>query len=144
MTNIISGGCHCGALRVRFTSRRFETLAVRACGCSFCTKHGARTTTDPSGQLELEICDPARLIRYRFGMNTADYLVCGGCGIYAAAVLTDGERSWATLNINVLDQPADHRVAAATPVDYGAEDRDARIARRKATWTPTITRLAPA
>jgi hypothetical protein len=129
---------------VRFTSsQRFESLSVRACCCSFCTKHGARTTTDPSGQLEIEICDPARLLRYRFGLNTADYLLCSECGIYVAAVLTDGGRSWATLNVNLIDQIADDRFAAPTPVEYGAEDRDARIARRKARWTPTSVRLAP-
>lgn len=62
-------------------------------------------------------------------MENTDYPVCGGCGIYAAAVLTDGKRSWATPNINLLDQPMDDRFTAAIPVDYGAEDRDARIVR---------------
>jgi hypothetical protein len=144
MTNTISGSCHCGALHVRFTpSGPVSRLAVRTCACSFCTKHGARTTADPAGQLEIEVHDPSRLVRYQFGMRTADFLVCGGCGIYAAAVISDGERSWATLNINVLDPPTDESFTTATSVDYGAEDREARRARRMARWTPTIVRLAP-
>lgn len=145
MMTTVSGSCHCGALRVHFRpSRRLDNLAVRACGCSFCTKHGARTTTDPEGHLEIEIGDPARLVRYRFAMNTADFLVCGGCGVYLAAVMTEGERAWATLNTIILDEPDDDRFTAAIPVHYDAEDRDARIARRKAKWTPTSIRVAPA
>jgi hypothetical protein len=145
MTTPVSGGCHCGALHVRFTpSGPLSSLAVRSCACSFCTKHGARMTTDPAGQLEIEVRDPSRLVRYRFAMSTADFLVCSGCGMYVAAVLTEGERSWATLNVNLIDPPADDRFTAATSGDYAAEDRQARIARRKARWTPTVVRLVSA
>lgn len=141
MTSVL-GGCHCGAIRVRFTpSGRLGDLAVRACGCTFCRKHSARTTTDPRGRLEIEIRDEHRLARYRFGLGTSESFVCTGCGVYVAAVLTADDQAWATLNINTLEPVAGDPFGEATPVHYDVEDRDARIARRKARWTPTEVRL---
>lgn len=137
---VLSGSCHCGAIGVRFTpSRALEELALRACQCSFCLRHGANTTTDASGHLEIDVRDASRLQRYRFGLATADYLVCGVCGVYVAAVLVDGDRAWSTLNVRVLELPAGASFAAlATPVSYDGEEIAARIARRKAVWTPTV------
>jgi hypothetical protein len=144
MTSVL-GGCHCGAIRVRFMPNgRLGDLAVRACGCTFCRKHGARTTTDPLARLEIEVRDDRLLVRYRFGLATCDYFVCASCGVYVAAVLAADERAWATLNINTLEPIADDEFAEAKPVHYDLEDRAARIARRMARWTPTelrITRL---
>jgi hypothetical protein len=137
---VLSGGCHCGAIAVRFTpSRPLEELALRACQCSFCLRHGANTTTDAAGHLAIDVRDATRLQRYRFGLATAEYLVCGACGVYVAAVLTDGDRAWSTLNVRVLELPDGARFAAvATAVSYDGEDVAARIARRKAVWTPTV------
>lgn len=50
MKKTYDGACHCGRLRVRYTTQiRPEDWQLRACDCSFCRRHGARTTTDPSG-----------------------------------------------------------------------------------------------
>ncbi len=46
------GSCHCGAIRLRLTlSWPPGEAPVRACDCSFCRAHGARTVTDPSGSV---------------------------------------------------------------------------------------------
>jgi len=141
----VQGGCHCGAIRVHFLpSGRLGDLPVRACGCTFCRKHGARTTTDPRARLEIEVRDDRRLERYRFGLGTCDFFVCSSCGVYVAAVITEGERAWATLNVNTLEPIADDQFAEPTTVHYDLEDRDARIARRMAQWTPTEVRIARA
>jgi len=47
-------------------------------------KHGARTITDPKGCMKITVRAAENLIRYRFGLKTADYLVCGRCGVYVA------------------------------------------------------------
>src|SRR5439155_217050 len=57
-------------------------LALRADTCSFCRRHGARTTSDPSGHVAITVHHPDQLLRYRFGLRTADFLVCTRCGIY--------------------------------------------------------------
>ncbi len=112
-----------------------RTLPLRACGCTFCRKHGARTTADPRGRAVIETRDPAQVSRYRWGLATADFLVCRRCGVYAAAVLTEGAQAWATVNTLILDDQAPFQREAA-PVSYEGESAEQRIARRKRQWTP--------
>src|SRR6185503_19654289 len=84
------GSCHCGAVRVSFTTTRaLDELPLRECQCTFCRKHGARTTADPEGFAEIRVRDSGALVRYRFGLAVADYLVCARCGVYVAAVMEE-------------------------------------------------------
>ncbi len=80
--------------------------------------------------------DPVRLNRYRFGLMTADYLVCGTCGVYLGAVYQEAGASWLLINSHALTA-RDAFTQTATVVDYDTETEPARRARRKAAWTPT-------
>jgi hypothetical protein len=130
------GRCHCGNVEVALeTARAAGDLPLRACGCSFCRKHGVRTTADPKGRARIVVQDPSRLIRYRFEQATADFLVCGGCGVYMAAVLSDPGAAFAVLNVNAFDE-RDRFVGDGQPVHYDGESADGRRARRRQQWTP--------
>jgi len=132
----LRGGCHCGSLKVTFaTACPPATLSVRACACSFCRRHGARTVSDPDGRVEFLIRDPAQLNRYRFGLATADLLVCHRCGVYLGALMSEDGAWYAIVNINVLAAP-DALPQAALPVSYDGESAAERRARRRARWTP--------
>ncbi len=132
---IHAGGCHCGNLEVRFESEiPAEKLQVRACQCSFCRRHNQRSVTDPAGRVTIAVRDPERLSRYRFGLGTADFFICGRCGVYVGAVLEADGRAWATVNVNALDDR--DRFAPGEPVSFEGEDVAGRVARRKARWTP--------
>jgi hypothetical protein len=134
---MLRGGCHCGALTVAFTTAYApEALPLRACQCGFCRRHGARYTTDRQGHLQL-VADADALVRYRFGLRTADFLLCGHCGIYVACVVDD---AFACLNSRALDDAA-RLTQPATPVDYAAETAEIRLTRRHATWTPATIEL---
>ena len=134
----LTGRCHCGNLELSLeTSVRPEELSLRADTCSFCRKHGARTTSDPSGRVVITVRDPEQLLRYRFGLETADFLVCRRCGIYVAAVMNEGAGCWATVNVNTLDV-VDRFAQPATPVTYEGESAAQRTARRRARWTPAV------
>ena len=134
----LTGRCHCGNVELALeTSLRVEKLSLRADTCSFCRRHGARTTSDPSGRVVITVRDPEQLLRYRFGLRTADFLVCGRCGIYVAAVMSEGAGCWATVNINTLDV-VDRFTQPATPVTYEGESAAQRAARRRARWTPAV------
>ena len=134
----LTGRCHCGNLELSLeTSARPEELSLRADTCSFCRRHGARTTSDPSGRVVITVHHPDELLRYRFGLETADFLVCRRCGIYVAAVMSEGAGCWATVNVNILDA-VDRLTQPATPVTYEGESAAARSARRKARWTPAV------
>ena len=131
-----SGACHCGNIAVAFESASpAPAFEIRACQCSFCRKHGARAVSDPRGRVRVSVREPDALVRYRFALRTADFLVCARCGIYVAAVLGDTGGSYATVNLNVLDG-ADEFSRAATPVRYEGESEAERRARRVARWTP--------
>jgi hypothetical protein len=130
------GGCHCGNLELVFETAQPPTeMVVRACGCSFCRRHGGRTVSDPGGQVEILVHQPAELSRYRFGLGTAEFLVCRRCGVYIGAVTTEADAVRAIVNVNALATP---KVFAepALPVSYDRESESERRARRRARWTP--------
>ena len=65
----LEGGCHCGRLRVAFTTATALTeLPLRACQCTFCRRHGALTTSDPAGEVVLSVSEePAAVVYYPLG-----------------------------------------------------------------------------
>ena len=133
----MTGRCHCGNIAIRFdASVDPRALPLRACDCTFCRRHGARTTADPAGRVRIEIRDPGEISRYRWGLATADFLVCRRCGVYAAAVLNEGAQSWATVNTLIFDDQSSFQ-REAVPVSYEGESVSDRIERRKRSWTPT-------
>jgi hypothetical protein len=132
----LTGGCHCGNLELTFEATRDPgELTVRACGCSFCRRHGGRTISDPKGRVEFAIHDPALLSRYSFGLGTAQFLVCQTCGVYVGAVMADDGSAYAIININALQTP-EVLAKAAVPVSYDHESATGRRTRRRALWTP--------
>jgi len=131
-----SGHCHCGNLEVAFTSAKpAHDLVLRCCQCSFCRRHGARCTSDPAGTVAIMVHDPALLLRYAFGLRTAEFLVCGRCGTYMGALMATDGGAVATINVNTFDQPHPLQ-GAGVPVSYEAESEVERRARRAAGWTP--------
>ncbi len=139
MGGTYEGGCHCGVIRWRFrTAIEPSRWAVRSCQCSFCRAHGARCTSDPAGSVDLYASDTDALLRYRFGLKTADFLVCARCGIYVGAVIDSPAGVFATLNLNSLKTPV-RELRESAPVSYDAEGREDRIVRRQLKWTPVAT-----
>jgi hypothetical protein len=127
------GRCHCGALSVEFHSDK--PFAPRACGCSFCRKHSAISVSDPDGRAIIRHARNRAPLAYRFGLKTADFLICPTCGVYVGAVIEIGGRLYSVVNLNIfenVDVPA-----AATPMSYDAESTEDRIGRREKVWTPT-------
>ena len=107
---------------------------VRACQCGFCRIHGARTVSDPGGSLTFRVAEPSKLRRYRFATRSADFLLCGVCGVYVAAVLTSEKGQFATVNVNAI-RGLEH-VPEAVHVSYDEESREERESRREQRWTP--------
>jgi hypothetical protein len=133
--HVFEGRCHCGAIGFAFrTSQPPARWTVRACQCSFCRAHGARTVSDPTGSVTFRFTELAKLRRYRFGTKSSDFLVCGDCGVYLAALVTSGDGQFATLNVNAIRGPLD--VPEAVPVCYEGESMEQRRSRRAQRWTP--------
>lgn len=137
----LRGGCHCGGVTVEFeTAVDPGTLPLRACQCSFCRKHGARTTSDPAGRLRISVRDPDLLLRYRFALGITDFFVCKTCGVYVGATLQSARGALGTLNVNVLDK-REPFLRQAEPVSYFRESVEQRMSRRLLAWMPVEVRI---
>jgi len=138
----LRGNCHCGNIEVAFTTALApEQLRLRACACSFCRRHGARTTSDPKGHVEIIVHSERELSRHRFGLRTADFLICRRCGVYVGAVIAIGGNWYATLNVNTLDSEQSLGQEAMT-VSYEEESASQRVLRRQSHWTPATINVA--
>jgi hypothetical protein len=130
------GRCHCGALGFEFsTGIPPAEWAVRACQCAFCRAHAAACTADPSGSVTFRHATEAMLHRYRFGLHTADFLLCRNCGVYLGAVLTTARQSFATLNTRAMPS-LPLSMPCPQPITYGHESVESRVQRRQSRWTP--------
>jgi hypothetical protein len=135
---LIRGNCHCRNINFTFTWEPDPTeIPVRACTCSFCTKHGGVWTSYPDGSLRITVGDPSRVSKYSFETRTAEFLVCSTCGIAPVVVSRIDDHVYAVVNANAFEgvDPALLRRASAT---FEAEDESSRLARRKRNWIADV------
>lgn len=137
MVQTINGQCHCGNIAIEFTHHHGEDIAVRACSCEFCQKHGGVWTSDPGGNLRINIKDSALLQKYRFGTGTADFYVCSHCGVVPAVVSEIEDRMYAVVNVNTFQGVDKSRFKKAT-TNFDGEVTDERLDRRCRNWTPDV------
>lgn len=129
--NRLKGQCHCGAVAVIFeTGIDVAKLDVRADQCGFCRRHGAKTVSDPAGRLLVRFRE-SDVTRYRFGLRTADFILCRHCGAFVAAITED----IGVLNV-VGTEILELASGQARPVDFEGETPEQRQARRRERWTP--------
>lgn len=152
--NEFTGRCHCGNIHYRFsTTQVLNGLPMRRCDCSFCRRHGAVYTSDPSGELELAVKEPEALRKYRFSSGVVDFLICGNCGVLTAALTEIDENTYAVVVANTLDERIpeddDEKVAAEhlpmndvqspTTINLAEETLQEGMARRKRNWIGRVT-----
>ena len=130
------GTCHCGAIGFEYRTRIDPgDWSIRACQCSFCRAHDALSTSDPDGKLAFTAKDVTSLQRYRFGLGTADFLLCRNCGVYIGAAIDSGHGAYGIVNTHALD-PAPPGLADPAPISYDEENTEGRVSRRGKRWTP--------
>ena len=135
---MIEGGCHCGNVRLSLDwPAEVERIPARACGCTFCRKHGATWTSHPQASLVLRIADATRVERYAFGTRTADFHVCMACGVVVAATCRIDGRDYAVVNINTFEGVDPARFDRSDS-DVEGETVDARLARRRSRWIADV------
>jgi hypothetical protein len=135
---LIHGKCHCGNIGFEFEWPGEPTeIPARACGCSFCAKHGGVWTSNPKGRLEVTVRDPALASKYAFGTRTATFHVCSRCGTVPLVTCEIDGRVHAVVNVNAFDDvdPALLRRAAS---NFDGEGVEARLARRQRNWIADV------
>lgn len=128
---IYHGSCHCGAINAKYETD--EPVKLRQDGCGFCSSRGVKSASDPNGRLTL--VSKLRLIRYRFGHKTADFLLCPRCGTYVATQMDGPHGPVGVLNVVGL-AIAELKDEPATLASLEGESVDERNARRLSRWTP--------
>jgi len=135
---LIHGQCHCGNIAFLLDWRGDASeIPARACGCSFCTKHGGVWTSNPGSTLIVTVADPALVSKYAFGTRTATFHVCARCGTVPLVTSEIDDRLYAVVNVNALEDvdPARLRRTAAS---FEGEDIASRLARRKRNWIADV------
>src|SRR5690606_23995261 len=101
---LIHGQCHCG--NIAFTldwTPDPASIPARACGCSFCVKHGGVWTSNPDGVLKVVVKDAAQVSRYAFATRTAEFHVCARCGVVPVVSSRIDGHLYAVVNVNAFE-----------------------------------------
>jgi hypothetical protein len=134
----IDGKCHCGNVSYLLHWPGDGTeIPVRACACTFCTKHGGAWTSHRDSELVAMVHDESLVSKYRFGTATADFYVCSRCGAVPFVTSVIEDHLYAVVNVNTFEgiNPSSF-VRAAT--NFDGEDTGGRLERRKRNWIRTV------
>jgi hypothetical protein len=135
---LIRGKCHCGNISFSLVWEPDPAeIPARACGCSFCTKHGGVWTSNPRSALEVAVKDPRLVSKYAFGTRTADFHVCVRCGIVPLVTSRIDERLYAVVSVNAFEG-VDQSLLRRAPASFDGEGNDTRLARRKRNWIGNV------
>jgi hypothetical protein len=131
---LIMGSCHCGNISFTLDWQPEPTgIPARACGCSFCVKHGGVWTSCPTGSLRVVVRRPEGTTRYAFGTRTAEFHVCTDCGIVPVVTSRIAGRLYAVVSVNAFDNVAASQLKQ-TPASFDGESEGDRLARRQRNW----------
>lgn len=134
----IEGRCHCGNIRYALDWPGDGTdIKARACGCTFCTKHGGSWTSHRDAALAADVLDPTLVSKYRFGTATAEFYVCARCGAVPFVTSVIDDRLYAVVNVNTFEGIAPSSLARAA-TSFDGEGTGERLERRKRNWIPTV------
>jgi hypothetical protein len=135
---LLNGKCHCG--NITFTLE-WEgdppAIPARACGCTFCIKHGGVWTSNPRSRLAVTVHDAAHVSTYAFGSRTATFHVCSRCGAVPVVTSEIKGRQYAVVNVNVLENIEPDWLERAT-ANFEGEDIESRLQRRSRNWIADV------
>jgi hypothetical protein len=135
---LIHGKCHCGNISFSLTWEPDPAeIPARACGCSFCVKHGGVWTSNPVGALQVALADPSLVSRYAFGTRTAEFHTCTRCGVVPVVTSRIDGRLYAVVSVNAFEGVDPARLRRS-PASFDGEGTDSRLARRKRNWIANV------
>ncbi len=135
----IEGKCHCGAIAfVLQWPGKGSTIPVRACSCTFCTKHGGVYTSHGDAELAAVVHDAGLVSHYRFGTETAEFYLCSRCGVVPFVTSTIEDHLYAVVNVNSFEG-IDPSSFSRAVTDFDGETTESRLDRRKRNWIPSVT-----
>ncbi len=135
----IEGKCHCGNITfVLHWPGAGTDIPVRACSCTFCTKHGGVYTSHGDAELAAVVHDAGLVSHYRFGTETAEFYLCSRCGVVPFVTSTIEDHLYAVVNVNSFEG-IDPSSFSRAVTDFDGETTESRLGRRKRNWIPSVT-----
>ena len=133
MPNTEQGGCYCGNVSVEVVlSVPLPRFTPRACDCDFCVKHGAAYISDPEGRLILRLRNPDQVNAFTQGSGTAQFVICGVCGVLVGATCASGSNVLGTLNTRALANRRD--LGAPQPASPRLLSKSEKLSRWEQIW----------
>ncbi len=134
----LNGKCHCGnvAFELEWEGDPPE-IPARACGCTFCVKHGGVWTSHPKSRLAVTIREAALVSKYAFGTRTATFHVCSRCGSVPLVTSEIADHLYAVVNVNTLEN-VDRAWLRRGNANFDGEDVESRLARRSRNWIADV------
>tara|TARA_B100000686_G_scaffold293225_1_gene322570 strand:- start:9922 stop:10350 length:429 start_codon:yes stop_codon:yes gene_type:complete len=128
--------CSCKNLSYNFYTHLSPAIwLVRVCSCSFCAKFKNHIyCSDPNGYVKYNVKNISSLIIVKHGTRTADFLICEQCNSYMGAVMHSKKGIFSVINIEYLNKNV--KISEPYKLKWNNEDKDIRLERRYATWTP--------
>ena len=134
----IPGKCHCGNISFSLTWEPDpKQIPARACGCSFCSKHGGVWTSNPRGALRIAVRDSALVSNYTFGTGNASFHICSHCGIVPFVTSRIDGKLYGVVSVNAFEG-IDKSLIRCEPADFDGEDGATRVARWKRNWIADV------
>jgi hypothetical protein len=135
---LIRGSCHCRNISFTLTWEPDPAeIPARACGCSFCAKHGGVWTSNPAGSLRVAVREPSSVSKYAFGTETARFHICSRCGVVPLVTSEIDGRLFAVVSVNAFEN-VDASLLRRAPVSFEEETQASRLARRQRNWIPNV------
>ena len=135
---VIHGTCHCGNIAFELDWQGDPAaIPARACGCSFCQRHGGVWTSNAQSRLVVSVRDQSLVSNYAFGTKTATFHVCARCGTVPVVTSEIDGHLYAVVNVSALENvdPSSLRRAGA---NFDDEDIASRLARRTRNWIADV------
>ena len=127
MSDRVTGGCHCGA--VRFEADLVDGFAtIRRCTCSLCRMRGAVAVSAALAGVRITRGAGA-LTRYRFNTGTAEHYFCSVCGIYTHHQRRSNPNEYG-VNVACLDGMSPFDFATVPVMDGENHPSDTGVVRR--------------
>jgi hypothetical protein len=134
----IEGKCHCGNIAYVLDSPGVPSeIVARACGCSFCVKHGGVWTSNREAKLSVTLENGDAISKYEFGTKTATFYVCTRCGVVPLVTSEIANRVYAVVNVNTFENLGSLPVRRE-PISFEGEETGLRLERRQRNWIADV------
>ena len=134
----IDGKCHCGNISFSLDwPGETDVISARACGCTFCTKHGGVWTSKRSATLYARVRNRAAMSECALGTETATFHVCSRCGAVPFVSSKISDRLYAVVNVNTFEDIAPSLVRREG-ANFDGEGVEMRLSRRTRNWIDNV------